>query len=109
MIKRLLSIEIEIRNTIDSKAIKIRVLFLQSVICVLDIMLPNVDGNELCRSIRKPFSMEELIAGIKNQLHLASNRHHQQDGQLRIGKYILSSSRYELVTLKGIGYLFLKK
>ena len=76
-------------------------------ICVLDIMLPGIDGLSLCRSIRgiranmpvifltartatgqvvegfeaggtdylkKPFSIEELIARIENQMRLLGER-----------------------------------
>ena len=101
-------------------------------ICVLDIMLPNVDGYTLCREIRaqkpglpvifltarsetadlvkgfeaggtdyikKPFSMEELIVRINNQLQLLSSKKKpESEKDLIIGKYRLSASRYELIS-----------
>jgi DNA-binding response OmpR family regulator len=103
----------------------------QPDICVLDIMLPNVDGYTLCTEIRakkltlpiifltarsetadlvkgfeaggtdyikKPFSMEELIVRINNQLSLASVNRNTADEDKIIGKYRLSSARYELVS-----------
>lgn len=98
-------------------------------VCVLDIMLPSIDGYTLCREIkklqpglpvlfltaksetsdlvkgfeaggtdyiRKPFSMEELIIRIKNQLQLSSNRNKVEGNAVQLGKYFLFSSRYEL-------------
>lgn len=99
-------------------------------ICVLDIMLPNVDGYTLCGQIRalnpalpvifltarsetadlvkgfesggtdyikKPFSMEELIVRINNQLHLMTNHKSQVKEDVRqLGNYRLLTSRYEL-------------
>jgi len=101
-------------------------------LCVLDIMLPNVDGYELCRQIkmlrpdlpvifltaktgtadlvkgfeaggtdyiRKPFSMEELMVRIQNQLNLnasftgASSNALQE---IRLGSYTYFPQRYEL-------------
>jgi len=100
-------------------------------ICILDIMLPHVDGYTLCREIRaknaalpvifltarcetadlvkgfeaggmdyikKPFSMEELIVRIKNQLKLMSSKKHSVETEIHLGKYRLSLSRYELVS-----------
>ncbi|MBE0673729.1 MAG: response regulator transcription factor [Bacteroidales bacterium] len=106
-------------------------------ICVLDIMLPNVDGYTLCRKIsaerpglpiifltaktetkdilkgfeaggtdyvRKPFSMDELIARINNQLKIAGTRVSGSiTGQeIKIGKYVLHTGRYELLGPDGI-------
>lgn len=99
-------------------------------ICVLDIMLPNVDGYTLCRQIRalnpvlpvifltargetndlvkgfesggtdymkKPFSMEELMVRINNQLHILANHQlNTKDDFRQLGKYRLYISRYEL-------------
>jgi DNA-binding response OmpR family regulator len=100
-------------------------------ICVLDIMLPNVDGYSLCREIssiypeipvlfltakvetadliqgfeaggsdyiRKPFSLEELIVRINNQLRLKAGSHVQvsQGVDIKVGKYIFYPHRYEL-------------
>lgn len=101
-------------------------------LCVLDIMLPNVDGYTLCREIKlkqpdlpvifltarsetadlvkgfeaggtdyikKPFSIEELIVRINNQLQLKSSKRQVPAGaDIAIGKYRLSVSRYELIS-----------
>ncbi|HLO91302.1 MAG TPA: response regulator transcription factor [Lentimicrobium sp.] len=101
-------------------------------ICILDIMLPNIDGYTLCRQIRalkpllpvifltarsettdlvkgfesggtdyvkKPFSMEELIVRINNQLHLLSNHKQEKKEEFRqLGQYRLFINRYELVS-----------
>ncbi len=100
-------------------------------ICVLDIMLPNIDGYSLCRSIRgmfpqlpvifltaktethdilkgfesggtdyvrKPFSIEELIARIENQLKLGKRYSPQtnEDSVASIGTFIFEPASYEL-------------
>jgi DNA-binding response OmpR family regulator len=100
-------------------------------ICVLDIMLPGVDGLSLCRTIRgscpgmpvifltartsteqvvegfeaggtdylrKPFSIEELIARIENQLRITGDRGNSENGQplISIGTFVLDRERYEL-------------
>ncbi len=101
-------------------------------ICVLDIMLPNIDGYALCRQIRslypdlpiifltakvetadlvkgfeaggtdymrKPFSIEELIVRIKNQLHLHNENstiQKIQNEEIILGKYRFIPKRYEL-------------
>ncbi len=106
-------------------------------ICVLDIMLPNVDGFSLCKQIRtkfpsmpiifltakvetndlvkgfeaggtdyirKPFSIEELIVRINNQLHL-HNGHAitaQITEEIKLGKYTFFPLRYELHSPTGI-------
>ncbi|MFC2118944.1 response regulator transcription factor [Bacteroidota bacterium] len=103
-------------------------------ICILDIMLPNVDGYTLCRQIRnlypkmpiifltakvetndlvqgfelggtdyirKPFSIEELIVRINNQLSLISGNSQkgsESDNEIIIGKYRFIPGRYELHT-----------
>ncbi len=102
-------------------------------ICVLDIMLPHVDGYELCYQIkslrpslpvifltaktetadlvrgfeaggtdyiRKPFSMEELMVRIENQLLLSNGNASgsgTMDEEIRLGSYTYYSQRYELV------------
>jgi DNA-binding response OmpR family regulator len=106
-------------------------------ICVLDIMLPNIDGITLCRTIRgmfpvlpvifltaktdtsslvsgfesggtdyikKPFSIEELIARIENQLKLGRTRIDQytETGILMIGSFRFDPVRYELLAPTGI-------
>jgi DNA-binding response OmpR family regulator len=101
-------------------------------ICVLDIMLPNVDGYELCEQIktlrpdlpvvfltaktetadlvkgfeaggtdyiRKPFSIEELMVRIQNQLSLRAdlNRHNDAlNEEIKLGSYTYFPKRYEL-------------
>jgi len=100
-------------------------------ICVLDIMLPNVDGYSLCKQIRtkspsmpiifltakvetedlvkgfdaggtdyirKPFSIEELIVRIKNQLqlHNGSSPTSESIEEIGLGKYTFFPLRYEL-------------
>ncbi len=101
-------------------------------VCVLDVMLPNIDGYELGREIRnrfpripilfltaksqtndllkgfesggtdyikKPFSMEELVARIHNQLHLLkqslTNKNEKVDTVL-LGAYKFYPGKYEL-------------
>jgi len=103
----------------------------QPDLCVLDIMLPNVDGYTLCKEIKaknasmpiifltarsetsdlvkgfesggtdyikKPFSMEELIVRIHNQLNLLSGKHSPGGEERVLGKYRLSFDRYELIS-----------
>lgn len=100
-------------------------------VCILDIMLPNIDGYSLCKTIRgllpglpvlfltaktstadlvrgfesggtdyikKPFSIEELIARIENQLRLSkgSNEQPPENTIIKIGKYSLHPLNYEL-------------
>lgn len=102
-------------------------------LCVLDIMLPGVDGYTLCRQVkarqpdlpvifltaktetadlvkgfeaggtdymRKPFSIEELIVRIKNQIGLVSHRFRSDavPDDVPLGRYRLIPSRYELVS-----------
>ena len=107
-------------------------------ICVLDIMLPKVDGYELCRQIKvmkpelpvifltaktetmdlvkgfeaggteyikKPFSIEELVVRIHNQLRLTGGIGRGGDGEkgrigdgIEIGRYMYYPERYELIT-----------
>lgn len=107
-------------------------------ICVVDIMLPNIDGYSLCRQIRglyptlpiifltaksetadlvkgfeaggtdyirKPFSMEELIVRIKNQLNLKNTNGNQavtRDQEIKLGTYTFSPGRYELRAPSGM-------
>ena len=106
-------------------------------LCVLDIMLPNIDGFSLCRTIRgmfpdlpvifltaktdtanlvigfesggtdyvkKPFSIEELIARIENQLKLGKTRMNQntETTLFMIGSYKFDQVRYELHSPLGI-------
>jgi len=107
-------------------------------ICLIDIMLPNIDGYTLCRQIRglydtlpiifltskvetadlakgfeaggtdyirKPFSIEELIIRIKNQLHLTNGSKQQtdwHDHEVQIGLFTFYPGRYELRSSGGI-------
>lgn len=107
-------------------------------ICVLDIMLPNVDGYTLCTQIRekhpslpiifltakietedlvrgfnaggtdyikKPFSIEELIIRINNQLQLHNGiikKSTLQNHEIIIGKYSYFQNRYELLGPAGL-------
>ncbi len=99
-------------------------------ICLLDIMLPNVDGYALCRQIRekypslpvifvtaktgtedlvkgfnsggtdyikKPFSIEELLVRIKNQINLLHGKKTETEKtEILLGKYVYLPGRYEL-------------
>jgi DNA-binding response OmpR family regulator len=101
-------------------------------ICILDVMLPNVDGFSLGKSIRslqfrvpiifltaksqthdlikgfdsggtdylkKPFSLEELLARIKNQLNLVENvsaNSTDKKESVTIGKFVFHPQLYEL-------------
>ncbi len=107
-------------------------------ICVLDIMLPNIDGYSLCRQIRgrypdlpiifltakvetadlvkgfeaggtdyvrKPFSIEELIVRIKNQLNLKSHpgiSFENEERAILLGQYTFHPARYELISPSGV-------
>jgi DNA-binding response OmpR family regulator len=105
-------------------------------VCILDIMLPNIDGYSLCRTIRglypnlpvifltaktetanlvkgfelggtdyirKPFSIEELIARIENQLNFGKSKFNQGSGELsaRLGKYLFDFGKYEIRSSSG--------
>jgi len=102
-------------------------------ICVVDIMLPNIDGYTLSRNIKgiypwmplifltarsetkdvlkgfdsggtdyikKPFSLEELVARIENQLKLVNGEEEIQSGEseIKIGRFNFHPRRYELET-----------
>lgn len=105
-------------------------------ICVLDIMLPNIDGYSLSKTIRgmlpdlpiifltaktgasevvkgfeaggtdyirKPFSIEELVARIENQLFLAGNspvKNHDKE-IIVIGKYKIDPLKHEFISSSG--------
>jgi DNA-binding response OmpR family regulator len=98
-------------------------------ICILDVMLPGMDGYTLAKNIRtlmpevpiifltakiqtsdltkgfdsggndyikKPFSMEELIARINNLLELTNNRRKTTKREILIGSYRFLPNRFEL-------------
>ena len=101
-------------------------------VCVLDVMLPNVDGFTLGASIRqiypqlpiifltaktqtndvlkgfssggtdylkKPFSMEELMVRIENQLRMSGKSHHHQnttEEEITLGSSKFYPALYEL-------------
>jgi len=107
-------------------------------ICVLDIMLPHVDGYELCKQIktirpelpvifltaktetadlvkgfeaggtdyiRKPFSIEELMVRIQNQLNLNTGQNGSfasPNQEIKLGTYTYFPLRYELSSPKGL-------
>jgi len=107
-------------------------------ICVIDVMLPNLDGFTLCRQIRtlypslpvifltakteipdlvqgfsaggtdylrKPFSLEELVLRIHNQLQICAGFSPvTPDGseEIEIGLYHYFSNRYELLAPSGL-------
>ncbi|MFC2107057.1 response regulator transcription factor [Bacteroidota bacterium] len=109
-------------------------------LCLLDIMLPNIDGYTLCKQIRKslpivpvifltakvetadllkgfeaggtdyikkPFSIEELIARINNQFKLSGldeNKKTKDElpDEVTVGNYSIYTKRYELKSPEGI-------
>jgi DNA-binding response OmpR family regulator len=121
-----------VRMVSDGKLVLAAYQQFQPDICVLDIMLPNVDGYQLAREIktadqgmpvifltaktqtkdvlegfsaggndylRKPFSVEELIARIENLLKLKSlpgSNNFDLDDNLVIGNYTFYPHKYEL-------------
>jgi DNA-binding response OmpR family regulator len=114
-------------------------------ICVLDIMLPNLDGYQLCQQIktlkpelpvifltaktetadlvrgfeaggtdyiRKPFSMEEVMVRIENQLALANSKGLSPvlpREEISLGSYTYYPSRYELHSPEGSIQLSLRE
>lgn len=124
--------DFEVRWETDGKLVINHLGSFNPDICVLDIMLPNIDGYSLCSRIkkihphlpiifltakvetadlikgfeaggtdyiRKPFSLEELIARIDNQLRLISGTHlatPPQPDRIEFGRYIFFPARYEL-------------
>jgi len=119
---------------INGKEILHEVRSFEPDICVLDIMLPDVDGYQLCRQVRnrfplipvifltaktetadlvrgfeaggtdymrKPFSIEELIVRIHNQLNLASGKNsgtRKPAEEITLGTYVFQADRCELMT-----------
>ena len=122
----------EVRWETDGAAVMGQLSAFGPDICVIDIMLPNVDGYTLCRQIRsgfpsmpilfltaktetkdlvegfeaggtdyvrKPFSLEELVVRIHNQLQImtGSGKINQSNPEeIQLGKYRLFPRRYEL-------------
>ncbi len=122
--------EVLLRND-GSKVLPVFEEFVPDV-CVLDVMLPNVDGFTLCNTIRamhpkmpvifltaknqtedvvrgfdvggtdymrKPFSIEELILRIENQLRLHRNLVPVMSGEkeiIRLGIFEYVAAEYEL-------------
>jgi DNA-binding response OmpR family regulator len=125
-------LDFEVRWETDGKMTMNHFTDFMPEICVLDIMLPNIDGYTLCKEIRrlypvlpiifltaraetsdlikgfesggtdyirKPFSLEELIARINNQLNLMSGIHgklHPVQESIKLGIYSFYPHRYEL-------------
>lgn len=122
----------EVRLVLDGAKVMQQLLAFAPDICVIDIMLPNIDGYKLCAMIRrqlpavpvifvtaktetadlvkgfeaggtdyirKPFSMEELIIRIRNQLVLSRREDiWQTPAEWPIGKSLYYPHRYELIT-----------
>jgi DNA-binding response OmpR family regulator len=98
-------------------------------ICVLDIMLPKMDGYTLAAEIRKtaphmpiifltaksqiedvvkgfqtggndylkkPFSLEELIARIDNLIALTKGQKHENKQEMAFGSYVFNPAKFEL-------------
>ena len=112
--------------------------FFDPQICVLDIMLPHVDGYELCEQIktlkpdlpvifltaktetadlvkgfesggtdyiRKPFSIEELMVRIQNQLNMKAGQDRSPETlneEIKLGSYTYFPQRYELSGPDGV-------
>jgi len=125
-------LDFEVRWETDGKHVMDHFNSFTPEICVLDIMLPNIDGYSLCREIsklcprlpivfltarvetsdlvkgfesggtdyiRKPFSLEELVVRINNQLRLNSEIHtniREVRDKVKVGRYDFYPQRYEL-------------
>lgn len=115
--------------------------YFQPDVCILDIMLPNVDGYEICKEIRlrnskvpilfltaktetedlvegfeaggtdyikKPFSIEELVVRINNQVKIhgiqASGEYTTTPDieEIKIGTYTYFPERFELIAPSGL-------
>jgi len=128
----------DVRWETDGSAVIPRMQEYKPDICVIDVMLPNIDGFTLCRKIRafypalpvifltakteipdlaegfgaggsdyirKPFSLEELVLRIHNQLHLCADPNNPslpENKEIRIGIYTFSPDRYELAAPSGL-------
>lgn len=131
-------LDFEVRWETDGKMVMSQLSAFIPDICILDIMLPNVDGYTLCKEIssispdlpiifltarvetpdlikgfeaggtdyiRKPFSLEELVVRINNQLRIkgaAKLMTSQIRDEIKIGFFTFFPKRYELHTPKVI-------
>lgn len=121
----------DVRWEKDGAAVMRAFEFFMPDICIIDIMLPNIDGYTLSRNIRglysdlpiifltaktetadlikgfdsggtdymkKPFSIEELIARIENQILIHKGGKTEPDlrERIRLGSYEYYSALYEL-------------
>jgi DNA-binding response OmpR family regulator len=130
-------LDFEVRWETDGKMVLSHFSNFIPEICILDIMLPNVDGYALCNEIsriapdlpvifltarvettdlikgfeaggtdyiRKPFSLEELVVRINNQLRIKGGKlkSSQIKDEIKIGLFTFFPRRYELHTSKKV-------
>jgi DNA-binding response OmpR family regulator len=121
----------EVRLVTDGAKVMQQISAFQPDICVVDIMLPNIDGYKLCMMIRKqlpavpvifvtaktetadlvkgfeaggtdyirkPFSMEELIVRIRNQVSQSRRETLRTPAEWVIGNCRYLPGRYEIIT-----------